>query len=168
MEGLARRGMYRSKSSRRTRHPLPAPVSHERPTHTRTRSSKKTSEGSELPTSVRLSPHDIHTEITFISEDEVDVQLSLAEGAPMEISVRALAAQLTGDDAVRIEIWICWRGSALIGRRACWGTLLGRVYLRMVLGGTSDADGCAGQENDRHTTGAVCGGSFPARGCDKA
>ena len=60
--------------------------------------------GSELPTSVRLSPHDIHTEITFISEDEVDVQLSLAEGAPMEISVRALAAQLTGDDAVRIEI----------------------------------------------------------------
>ena len=60
--------------------------------------------GSELPTSVRLSPHDIHTEITFISEDEVDVQLSLAEGAPMKISVRALAAQLTGDDAVRIEI----------------------------------------------------------------
>ena len=60
--------------------------------------------GSELPTSVRLSPHDIHTEITFISDDEVDVQLSLAEGAPMEISVRALAAQLTGDDAVRIEI----------------------------------------------------------------
>ena len=60
--------------------------------------------GSELPTPVRLSPHDIHTEITFISEDEVDVQLSLAEGAPMEISVRALAAQLTGDDAVRIEI----------------------------------------------------------------
>ena len=60
--------------------------------------------GSGLPTSVRLSPHDIHTEITFISEDEVDVQLSLAEGAPMEISVRALAAQLTGDDAVRIEI----------------------------------------------------------------
>ena len=60
--------------------------------------------GSELPTPVRLSPHDIHTEITFVSEDEVDVQLSLAEGAPMEISVRALAAQLTGDDAVRIEI----------------------------------------------------------------
>ena len=60
--------------------------------------------GSELPTPVRLSPHDIHTEITFISEDEVDVQLSLAEGAPMEISMRALAAQLTGDDAVRIEI----------------------------------------------------------------
>ena len=60
--------------------------------------------GSELPTSVRLSPHDIQTEITFISEDEVDVRLSLAEGAPMEISVRALAAQLTGDDAVRIEI----------------------------------------------------------------
>ena len=60
--------------------------------------------GSELPTSVRLSPHDIHAEITFISDDEVDVQLSLAEGAPMEISVRALAAQLTGDDAVRIEI----------------------------------------------------------------
>ena len=60
--------------------------------------------GSGLPTSVRLSPYDIHTEITFISEDEVDVQLSLAEGAPMEISVRALAAQLTGDDAVRIEI----------------------------------------------------------------
>ena len=60
--------------------------------------------GSELPTSVRLSPHDIHTEITFISEDEVDVRLSLAEGAPMEISMRALAAQLTGDDAVRIEI----------------------------------------------------------------
>ena len=60
--------------------------------------------GSELPTSVRLSPHDIHTEITFISEDEVNVQLSLAEDAPMEISVRALAAQLTGDDAVRIEI----------------------------------------------------------------
>ena len=60
--------------------------------------------GSGLPTSVRLSPHDIHTEITFISDDEVDVQLSLAEGAPMEISVRALAAQLTGDDAVRIEI----------------------------------------------------------------
>ena len=60
--------------------------------------------GSELPTPVRLSPHDIHTEITFISDDEVDVQLSLAEGAPMEISVRALAAQLTGDDAVRIEI----------------------------------------------------------------
>ena len=60
--------------------------------------------GSELPTSVRLSPHDIHTEITFVSADEVDVQLSLAEGAPMEISVRALAAQLTGDDAVRIEI----------------------------------------------------------------
>ena len=57
-----------------------------------------------LPTSVRLSPHDIHTEITFISDNEVDVQLSLAEGAPMEISVRALAAQLTGDDAVRIEI----------------------------------------------------------------
>ena len=57
-----------------------------------------------MPTSVRLSPHDIHTEITFISEDEVDVQLSLAEGAPMEISMRALAAQLTGDDAVRIEI----------------------------------------------------------------
>ena len=53
---------------------------------------------------MRLSPHDIHTEITFVSEDEVDVQLSLAEGAPMEISVRALAAQLTGDDAVRIEI----------------------------------------------------------------
>ena len=47
--------------------------------------------GSELPTSVRISPHDIHTEITFISEGEVDVQLSLAEGAPMEISVRALA-----------------------------------------------------------------------------
>ena len=60
--------------------------------------------GSELPTSVRFSPHDIHTEITFISEDEVDVQLSLAEGAPMDISMRALAAQLTGDDAVRIEI----------------------------------------------------------------
>ena len=60
--------------------------------------------GSELPTSVRLSPHDIHTEITFISDDEVDVQLSLAEGAPTGISVRALAAQLTGDDAVRIEI----------------------------------------------------------------
>ena len=60
--------------------------------------------GSELPTSVRLSPHDIHAEITFISDDEVDVQLSLAEGVPMEISVRALAAQLTGDDAVRIEI----------------------------------------------------------------
>ena len=60
--------------------------------------------GSELPTPVRLSPHGIHTEITFISDDEVDVQLSLAEGAPMEISVRALAVQLTGDDAVRIEI----------------------------------------------------------------
>ena len=60
--------------------------------------------GSELPTSVRLSPHDIQTEITFISEDEVDVQLSLAEGAPTGISVRALVAQLTGDDAVRIEI----------------------------------------------------------------
>ena len=60
--------------------------------------------GSELPTSVRLSPHGIHTEITFISEDEVNVQLSLAEGAPMEISVRALATQLMGDDAVRIEI----------------------------------------------------------------
>ena len=60
--------------------------------------------GSELPTSVRLFPHDIHAEITFISDDEVGVQLSLAEGAPMEISVRALAAQLTGDDAVRIEI----------------------------------------------------------------
>ena len=53
---------------------------------------------------MRLSPHDIHAEITFISDDEVDVQLSLAEGVPMEISVRALAAQLTGDDAVRIEI----------------------------------------------------------------
>ena len=57
-----------------------------------------------MPTPVRLSPHDIHTEITFISDDEVDVQLSLAEGAPMEISVRALATQLTGDDVVRIEI----------------------------------------------------------------
>ena len=60
--------------------------------------------GSELPTPVRLSPHGIHTEITFISDDEVNVQLSLAEGAPMEISVRALATQLMGDDAVRIEI----------------------------------------------------------------
>ena len=57
-----------------------------------------------MPTSVRLFPHDIHTEITFISEDEVDMQLSLAEGAPMEISVRALATQLTGDDTVWIEI----------------------------------------------------------------
>ena len=39
------RRTHRSRSSRRTRDPpLPAPLSHERPTHTRTRSSKKTSE----------------------------------------------------------------------------------------------------------------------------
>ena len=79
------------------------PVSRKTDPHSDTELQKDLGD-SELPTSVRLSPHDIHTEITFISDDEVDVQLSLAEGAPMEISVRALAAQLTGDDAVRIEI----------------------------------------------------------------
>ena len=98
------RRMYRSRSSRRTRHPSSStPVSRKTDPLSDTELQKDLG-GSELPTSVRLSPHDIHTEITFISEDEVDVQLSLAEGAPMEISVRALAAQLTGDDAVRIEI----------------------------------------------------------------
>ena len=40
-----------------------------------------------------------------------------------------------------------------------------RVCLWMVL---RRCDGCAGQENDRHTTGAVCGGSFPARCWNKA
>ena len=98
------RRMYRSRSSRRTRHPRPStPVSRKTDPLSDTELQKDLG-GSELPTSVRLSPHDIHTEITFISEDEVNVQLSLAEGAPMEISVRALATQLTGDDAVRIEI----------------------------------------------------------------
>ena len=90
--------------------------------------------GSELPTSVRLSPHDIHAEITFISDDEVDVQLSLAEGAPMEISVRALAAQLTGDDAVRIEILDLPEGLRFDRETGMLeGTLSGRVCLRMVL-----------------------------------
>ena len=38
------RRTHRSKSWRRMRHPLPRPLSHERPTHTRTQSSEKTSE----------------------------------------------------------------------------------------------------------------------------
>ena len=121
--------------------------------------------GSELPTSVRLSPHDIHTEITFISEDEVDVQLSLAEDAPMEISVRALAAQLTGDDEVRIEILDLPEGLRFDRETG---------MLEDTLGSGLSADGVAevrvmltdaqGRRMTVTTTGAVCGGSFPARG----
>ena len=101
--------------------------------------------GSELPTSVRLSPHDIHTEITFISDNEVDVQLSLAEGAPMEISVRALAAQLTGDDAVRIEILDLPEGLRFDRETGMLEDALGSGFVcGWCCGGAGDADGCAG------------------------